>query len=156
MSEAVIYDFHGTLADVREVLPLAFSGRYDEFYEKSLSCPPYEFVVRAAQHSHQAGYANLLLTGMPSGYREGLMEWLCMNQVPVDLLLMRTPDDGYAKDFVVKDRMYRSLLALGYRVMHAWEDSPGVMDLWKRQGIPVRPMPCVSPIREVDSSSPAS
>lgn len=152
MIEAVIYDFHGTLADVREVLPLVHEQKYDEFYEQSLSCPPHESVVLAARHSSRAAYSNLLLTGMPDRYRDGLKEWLHRYKVPADLILMRTPEDGYAKDFVVKRRMYLSLLNLGYRVMSAWEDSPAVIDLWERQGIPVRKMPRTPLTREVDKN----
>lgn len=141
MIEAVIYDFHGTLADVREILPLVAEKKYDEFYEASLSCPPIESVVSAAQHSAQAGYSNLLLTGMPVRYREGLEEWLRRHGISVSLLMMRLPEDGFKKDFVVKRRMYVNLLDLGYYVVRAYEDSPAVIDLWKRQGVPVEEMP---------------
>jgi hypothetical protein len=141
MIEAVIYDFHGTLTDVREILPLVRARKYDEFYEASLSCPPIESVVLAAKHSAEAGYANLLLTGMPERHREGLEEWLRLHGVPVSLLMMRMPQDGYRKDFVIKARMYSELLDKGYYVMRAFEDSPAVSDLWRRQGIPVKEMP---------------
>lgn len=154
MIEAVIYDFHGTLADVREILPLVREKRYDEFYEASLHCPPNESVVLAARHSARAAYSNLLLTGMPSKYREGLEEWLQRNDVPVSLLLMRLPEYGYKKDFVVKAQMYSNLLDLGYYVVRAFEDSPAVIDLWKRQGIPVEEMPRVELPLEVDSQIP--
>lgn len=156
MIEAVIYDFHGTLADVREVLPLVVEKKYDEFYEASLSCPPIESVVLAARHSHQAGYANLLLTGMPDRYSEGLQEWLKRHGVPVSLTLMRTPSDGYKKDFIVKKRMYNNLLDLGYYVMKAWEDSPAVIDLWKAQGVPVEEMPRLELPIQVDKTVVAS
>lgn len=156
MIEAVIYDFHGTLADVREVLPLVVEKRYDEFYEASLSCPPIESVVLAARHSHQAGYANLLLTGMPDIYRDGLQEWLLRHDVPVSLTLMRTVSDGHKKDFVVKRRMYGNLLDLGYRAMKAWEDSPAVIDLWKAQGVPVEVMPRIMLPTGVDKPLAAS
>lgn len=154
--EAVIYDFHGTLADVREVLPLIAEKRYDEFYEASLSCPPIESTVLAARHSHQAGYANLLLTGMPDRHHDGLQEWLHRHDVPVSMTLMRTPNDGFKKDFMVKRRMYRTLLDLGYRVMKAWEDSPAVIDLWKAQGVPVEEMPRLMLPTEVDKPLAAS
>lgn len=155
MIEAVIYDFHGTLADTRGILHLIRDRKYDEFYEASLSCPPIESVVLAAQHSAQAGYANLLLTGMPFRYYDGLQEWLRQHGVPTSLTLMRMPEDGYKKDFVVKQRMYSNLLDLGYYVVKAWEDSPAVIDLWKRQAVPVEEMPRIL-ISEVDTQLPTS
>ena len=151
MVEAYIYDFHGTLGDVREILPLIRDKKYDEFYEASLSVPPVSSVVDAARLSAKAGYANLLLTCMPERYREGLEEWLTLNGVPVSLLMMRMPEDGYKMDFIVKRRMYSSLLDRGYYVMRAFEDSPAVIDLWKKQGIPVVEMPRHHLVPEVDN-----
>lgn len=156
MKEAVIYDYHGTLADVREILPLVAERKYDEFYEASLECPPNEGVVLAARHSSHAGYANLLLTGMPERYRSGLVAWCQRNEVPTDLIMMRSPEDGFKKDFVVKKRMFLILLDLGYHAVRAWEDSPAVIDLWKRQAVPVEEMPRLSLPAEVDKPVAAS
>lgn len=158
MPQSVIYDFHGTLADVQLILPLVYEKRYDDFYEASLSCPPHESVVLAARHSSRTGYTNLLLTGMPDKYRDGLVRWLDEHDVPVDLLLMRTPEDGFKKDYVIKRRMYLSLLGMGHRVVRAWDDSPAVLDLWEAQGIPTvaLPRPRVTPVSSVDTASPES
>lgn len=156
MIEAVIYDFHGTLADTRAILSLIAQRKYDEFYEASLACPPNEGVVLAARHSARAGYSNLLLTGMPERYRDGLGEWLKRYEVPVSLLLMRRPEDGFKKDFIVKKRMYDVLLSQGYHVVKAWEDSPAVVDLWERQAVPVEKMPWTPLDREVDKPNVSS
>lgn len=141
MVEAIIYDFHGTLVDVRDLLPLLSDGNYDGFYEASLSGEPIGLTAHAARQSHKSGYANLLFTGMPDRYAEGLKKWLTLYDVYMDVISMRKPEDGYAKDFVVKRQMYLQAVDLGYYVMRAWEDSPAVIDLWKRQGIPVEEVP---------------
>lgn len=150
MKEAVIYDFHGTLGNVNAILHLVAERKYDEFYEASLECPPNEGVVLAARHSNRAGYANLLLTGMPERYRDGLTAWCQRYKVPTDLVMMRSPEDGFHKDFVVKKRMYDVILGSGYYVVRAWEDSPAVIDLWKRQAIPVEEMPRLPLSTQVD------
>jgi hypothetical protein len=139
--EAVIYDFHGTLANVSSIRHLLAARDYDGFYAGSLSCPPIESTVLAARWSHEAGYANLLLTGMPDRYASGLSRWLQENGVPIDLVFMRTREDGFKKDFIVKKRMYLDVVDRGYYVVRAWEDSPAVVDLWKLQGIPVDVVP---------------
>lgn len=141
MRQAVIYDFHGTLADVSGLRHLLAKRDYDGFYEGSLSCPVIESTVQAARRSHDAGYVNLLFTGMPDRYAVGLSKWLQENQVPIDLISMRTKEDGFKKDFVIKKRMYLDAVNLGYYVIRAWEDSPRVVDLWKSQGIPVDVVP---------------
>lgn len=141
MIEAIIYDFHGTLVDVSELLPLLSAGDYDGFYEASLTCPPIGLTAHAARQSHRSGYANLLFTGMPDRYIDGLKKWLDIYDIHVDLVSMRSPEDGYTKDFIVKRKMYLQAVDLGYYVMRAWEDSPAVIELWKRQGIPVEEVP---------------
>ena len=137
--EAVIYDFHSTLTDVSSVLHLVKEKRYKDFYPASLRCPANENVVLAAQRSHKDGYANLLLTGMPEEYRDGLIAWLSAHGVPMDIVRMR-PTDDFCKDFVLKERMYTEL-APEYEVIEAWDDSPAVLDLWTSLGIPTVPMP---------------
>jgi hypothetical protein len=141
MQPAVIRDFHGTLADVSEILPLVQEKRYDEFYEASLACPPIYPTVVDVRRSSELGYHNLLLTGMPERYQHGLLAWLSQHDVPIDYLAMRKPEDKFRKDFIVKRRMYEAVVDAGFYVMQAWEDSPGVIDLWRSFGIPTVVVP---------------
>lgn len=141
MRPAVIYDFHGTLADVSGIHHLLAVRDFDGFYKESLSCPPIESTALTAQQTHEAGYENLLFTGMPDRYADGLTEWLSRHGVPIDLIRMRTEEDGFKKSFVVKRRMYLEIVDLGYYVMRAWEDNPHDADLWHHQGVPVTLVP---------------
>lgn len=136
---AVIWDFHGTLADTSPIVYLARERRYDEFYEASLSCAPNPKVVDAARKSHMRGFANLLFTGMREKYRTGLESWLLRNGVPIDVTDMR-PEGDFRKDFLLKERMHRDLSGR-YVAVRAWEDSPAVVDLWQRLHIPVTVVP---------------
>jgi hypothetical protein len=157
MVEAVIYDFHGTLADVSGILHLVHEKKYDEFYEASLSCPPIFPTVVAARTSHRNNLVNLLFTGMPDRYHDGLAAWLKRNDVPVGMTLMRQPEDRNAKDFIIKRRMYDHAVGLGYYVVRAWDDSPGVVDLWKAMGISdVIAMPRKELSGEVDTRIPTA
>jgi hypothetical protein len=54
---------------------------------------------------------------------------------------MRLLTDGWKKDFVIKYRMFLEVRELGLQVTRAWDDSPGVLDLWGRLGVPVVAMP---------------
>jgi hypothetical protein len=157
MVESVIYDFHGTLADVSGILHLVHQKKYDEFYEASLSCPPIVPTVRAARWTYESNLTNLLFTGMPERYREGLVEWLRLHDVPVSMILMREPEDRSKKDFIVKRRMYDHVVGLGFSVVRAWDDSPGVVDLWKALGIrDVIVMPRADTLSEVDTKLPTA
>lgn len=139
--QGVIYDFHGTLVDVTSLHHLLDERDYDGFYAGSLNCLPIESTVLAARHSHDAGYANLLLTGMPDRYTDGLTEWLARHDVPMTRIWMRSRQDEFKKSFVVKRRMYLEAVDAGYSVVRAYEDSPQDYDLWIRQGIPTELIP---------------
>ena len=141
MRPAVIFDFHGTLSDVSSIHHLLAKRDFDGFYEQSLSCPPIGATVLTAQQTHESGYVNLLFTGMPDRYTAGLAEWLKRHEVPVDLVRMRTKEDGFKKSFIVKRRMYLEIVDLGYYVMRAWEDNPADAALWHHQGVPVSLVP---------------
>jgi hypothetical protein len=95
MQPAIIRDFHGTLADVSEILGLVKEKRYDEFYEASLSCPPIYPTLVDIRRSSERGMHNLLLTGMPVRYQRGLLMWLAQHDVPIDYLAMREPEDKF-------------------------------------------------------------
>ena len=137
MTPAVIWDFHGTLADVSPVLHFLDTRDFDGFYEGSLSCPPNPLVAQEARRTHEAGFVNLLFTGMSDRYAEGLNDWLQRHGVPVGMICMRTAQDRYAKDFIVKKRMYLEAVERGYYMVRAWEDRPSVADLWNSLGVPV-------------------
>jgi hypothetical protein len=136
---AYIWDFHGTLADTSPIVYLAKERRYEEFYEASLTCAPHQHVVEAARESHDKGYINLLFTGMQEKYREGLTRWLAQHDVPIDVTRMRRTGD-FRKDFVIKREMHRDASGM-YVCVHATEDSPNVVDLWRELLIPVTVVP---------------
>ena len=57
-----------------------------------------------------------------------------MNNVPSDMLMMRG-DEDHRKDYLVKkDRLYT--IRQAYNVIHAWDDNPSIIELWKEEGIP--------------------
>lgn len=140
MIQSYLFDFHGTLADVSSLHHLLAKKDYDGFYEGSLSCPPIRETVLSAQRTHDMGCANLLFTGMPNRYVDGLHAWLDRHEVPIDFVNMR-PDGDYRKDFIIKREMYLAAVSNGYYVVRAWEDSPRVATLWESQGVPVTVVP---------------
>lgn len=140
MRQAVLFDFHGTLVNVSGIRHLLSVRDYDGFYEQSLDCLPIDNIVAEARRTHESGFVNLLFTGMPDTYVEGLNHWLARHQVPIDLIDMRRAGD-YRKDFIVKRDMYLRAIGDGYYVVRAWEDNPRVAELWERQAIPVSMVP---------------
>lgn len=135
MTPASVFDFHGTLADVRSIHHLLAVRDYDGFYEQSLLCPPIESTVAEARRSWESGYTNLLFTGMPGRYHDGLSAWLALHGVPIGGIEMRGEKDR-RKAFVVKREMYLRAVDNGYYITRAWDDDPAVVDSWKAMGVP--------------------
>ncbi len=156
MIGAVVWDFHATLADVTPVLHYLAQGNYDAFYEESLKCHPILPTVNAARQSANLGQSNLLFTGMPDRYRDGLQEWLDEHDVPMSYVAMRTPEDKFAKDYIIKRRMYAEAVNKGFYVIRAWDDSPAVLDLWARLGVETVEMPRLEIAQQVDNTRAAS
>jgi hypothetical protein len=138
--QAFLCDFHGTLVNVSSIRHYLKDRQYDRFYEESLSCPPIEETVEAVRRTHGDGLVNLLFTGMPERYVDGLNSWLARHDVPIDLIEMRVNGD-YRKDFIVKRDMYIRTTDNGYYVVGALEDNPRIVDLWRGYAIPVTVVP---------------
>ncbi len=140
MKRAVLYDFHGTLVNVESAWHFLEERDFNGFYAASVGCPPNEGVILAARQSHNAGYANLLFTGMTVDYEIPLREWLAQYELTMDLILMR-PVGDYRKDFALKREMYLEAVSQGYRVLRAWEDNPQCAELLSIQGVSVTRVP---------------
>lgn len=140
LTPANVFDFHGTLVDVRSIHHLLAERDYDGFYEQSLHCPPIETTVAEAQRSWDQGCTNLIFTGMPGRFYAGLREWLDRHDVPVNGIEMRGEKDR-RKAWVLKGEMYFRAVDNSYLIRRAWDDDPAVVDSWTRLGVPCTRVP---------------
>jgi beta-phosphoglucomutase-like phosphatase (HAD superfamily) len=145
---AVIFDMDGTLADVSSIRH--HLTKYDEtkrtvvkhfhrFHAESVSVPPHDHVVNAAQMAHMLGHAVLIVTARKHMWRHHTAWWLAMNGVPSDMLMMRGNDNN-RKDYEVKKDMLDTLRK-AYDIIHAWDDNPNIIRLWKENNIPTTIVP---------------
>jgi phosphoglycolate phosphatase-like HAD superfamily hydrolase len=145
---AVIFDMDGTLADVSSIRH--HLTKYDEtkrtvvkhfhrFHAESVSVPPHDHVVNAAQMAHMLGHAVLIVTARKHMWRHHTAWWLAMHDVPSDMLMMRGNEDN-RKDYEVKKDMLDTLLK-AYDIIHAWDDNINIIRLWQENGIPTTIVP---------------
>lgn len=138
MTDAVIADLDGTLCDVTSILHHLEGEERDfwAFHAASSECPPRAEVVEAVRAAKEAGNAVLVVTSREFVWRDLSLDWLVAHEIPYDALVMRVVGD-YRPDHVVKAEMLDQLVADGYAVTEAWEDSADIVELWESRGITV-------------------
>jgi len=148
MQSAVIFDMDGTLADVSSIrhhLTKYDEGRrriikhFNRFHAESVSVPPHNHVLNAAQVAHMLGHEVLIVTARKHMWRHHTAWWLAIHNVPRDDLMMRSDDDN-RKDYEVKRDMLDTLRK-AYDIIHAWDDNPNIIKLWQENNIPTTIVP---------------
>lgn len=146
---AVIVDMDGTLVDVSSIrhyvrealLPDgSYSKRnFDDFHKSSLFCPAIWKTVDMVMHYWERRLDILIVTARSRDYDRTTRDWLHKYAIPYNALFMRDVGD-FRPDVDVK----RDILAEieeTWRVVHAIDDNPNVIDLWRENMIPVTVVP---------------
>lgn len=148
MKTAVIFDMDGTLADVSSIrhhltkfdeTKRTVVKHFHRFHAASVSVPPHQHVVNAAQTAKMLGHDILIVTARKHMWRHHTAWWLAIHDVPSDMLMMRGDEDN-RKDYEVKKDMLDTIRK-AYTVIHAWDDNPSIIKLWTEEGIPTTVVP---------------
>lgn len=139
--DAVIYDAQGTLIDVLDIRHLVEGPKkhFDEFHEATLECPPNWEILEKCQRDQADGLDILVGSGMTDTFDEGLRLWLATYMINPASVRMR-PDGDYCADVLLKTR-FANDWEEDYNILHATDDNPGIVALWKRRGYPVTVVP---------------
>lgn len=134
--DALIVDLDGTLCDTSAIAHLVEGEDRDfaAFHQASGEAPVDEQVRADVLAAHDRGLAVLVVTSREFVWRDLTLDWLVRHEIPYEQLVMRIVGD-YRPDVKVKAEMLDQLVADGYVVREAWEDSPDVADLWRERGI---------------------
>lgn len=135
MTEIVICDIDGTLADIRHRLHHVTGGKKDwkSFFEDmkyDLLNEDVADMLDCLCHS----YPIFLVSGRPDDYREVTETWLYDLNVPFARLYMRKAGD-YRSDVIVKREILREIEAEGYDVRCVLDDRQSVVDMWREEGL---------------------
>jgi hypothetical protein len=133
----------GTLADVTSIRhhlsPDNHRKDFDTFHRESVNVPAHSHVVNAAQAAHMLGLSVLVVTARKHMWRHQTAWWLALHGVPSDALFMRASHDQ-RKDYDVKRDILRQIRA-SFDPVHAWDDNPAIIRLWKEERIPCTVVP---------------
>jgi FMN phosphatase YigB (HAD superfamily) len=139
--EAVIFDCDGTLVDVTSIRHhvLARPKNFDAFHYASIFCPAIGWVVEELDRHRQDGRTIVVVTARE--YRWGTLteNWLADHAVEYDELHMR-PTGDYRSDVLIKGEILARLRER-HNIVHAYDDNPAIIDLWRSHGIPTTTVP---------------
>lgn len=141
---AVIFDMDGTLCDVRPVRHHVRGKErgkrnFHAFHTESEFCPPNVHVLEMAKDVRKAGLSVVIVTARDDRYRPLTERWLAKHGVDYDYLVTR-PNGDSRPDYEVKRDIFADV-SKHYRVVHAVDDNPNVLRLWKEVGVQVTEVP---------------
>jgi hypothetical protein len=136
----VIIDIDDTLAlnTHRYQISLDVYGNlnWDTFYkfENVISDIPNIPMVDLVKNYKKDGYKIVIFTGRPDAIRDSTEFWLKRYEIPYDSLHMRSSEDHYISDVILKRKMYET--HIDDEVFCAFDDMDSIIQLWVSMGIP--------------------
>lgn len=123
---AIAVDLDGTLAHMTN------RGPYDtdRYRDDALD----EVIWEVVDTFSRAGYAILVVTGRDERFRRDCADWLELNGVPWDGLIMR-PEGDTRNDALVKSELLDNFIAPYYNLVLALDDRDRVVDAWRARGV---------------------
>lgn len=141
MRPAVIFDMDGTLCDVSAIRHHVegTDKDFDAFHAAAMDCPANAEVVAGLRAAQSDGNAILIVTSRSAKWRDYTIKWLDQRDIAFDALYTRIEAD-FRPDDVVKADILKAIVADGFQPVHAWDDSPDIIALWRDHGIKVTPV----------------
>ena len=138
---AIIVDMDGTLANVSSIrhhlIPTdpKYKGYKDfnAFHEESVNCPAHDWVVEDFKYAQASGFKVIVVTARQEKYRPHTSWWLSEQNLVPDEHYHRANGD-FRKDVEIK-REILERIRKRYDVVHAYDDNPAIIELWKSEGI---------------------
>jgi beta-phosphoglucomutase-like phosphatase (HAD superfamily) len=143
LPKAALFDLDGALADI-SLLPVMQPGDprlkvLESRPDRHRLVPAHDWVVELAAEQRRAGIAVIVLASRRERWRERSKEWLVMQRVPFDALIMRA-DTGDRPEVELK-RTALAAIQQQYEVVLAVDDNPNVIRSWSDHGIATRLVP---------------
>lgn len=136
MSDCVIFDIDGTLADCSHRLRHLANNKRDwpAFFAEMDRDQPIEPVCWLLLALLDRDTTILLTTGRPENYRTVTEAWLERAGLAWHRLYMR-PENDTRPDHVVKSQILDGILADGFEPILVVDDRQSVVDMWRERGL---------------------
>jgi phosphoserine phosphatase len=137
MNKFVIFDLDGTLININSISHLADAQEWEAFADASLDCPPFHEMVEYARHIQQLKtISTLVVTAKPERLRARTMNWLSMQGLIPEALLMR-PHKDFRPSVELKPALLEEYLGENWKeqILFTVEDRDKVVNAWRALGI---------------------
>lgn len=135
---AIVCDIDGVIADNTHRLNADGEPDWKQFYktmDKDQPIAPIVLLLELIDTQTTSEWVDVfLVTGRPEEYREVTLDWLNLHGVEYSSLLMRKLKDN-RPDYEVKPEMLEEIAERGYDVLFAIEDSPNVVEAYRKMGV---------------------
>lgn len=132
---AVIIDRDGTLASV-ECHKENGDIRCWHCYNGLLVFDAVVPVVAALLRSIRPGVTRIMTSGRDGSTSHAMLAWIRKNDLPIDVLFMRKPNDRRV-DSLVKQEIYEQHIKPFWDVRYVIDDRPQVVSKWRELGLSV-------------------
>lgn len=112
---------------------------FDAFHTESATCPPIMLTLDWIAFLRGCGFKIIIVTARSRRYRVPTVWWLLWNNIDTDDLFMRR-DGDHRPDYEVKKDLLVEIRKR-WTPVHALDDNPNVVRLWREEGIPTTVIP---------------
>ncbi len=137
MTNVVVFDIDGTLADVSQRRRHLEGSEPDwkKFHTSMDTDTPNVPIVELYRALWDSARFKIVLTsGRHERTRQYTEEWLFWNRIPFGQLYMRPDDDG-RPDHLLKQDFLREITSKHGEILFVVDDRQQVVDMWRRNGI---------------------
>ena len=132
--QAFIFDVDGTISQVGGRLTRHSGNDGYRAYKDAHDDVPDFPTLKILESLGAAGYFIIILTGRKLEGKEVLVEWLRINGIIYDELLMRE-DDDHSKDYDLKRDIYVNDIEPHFNVIGVFEDRSRNVEMWRELGL---------------------
>jgi len=133
----VVFDLDGTIAliDHRLHYIKRDDPDWEAFHMACVDDVPNEAVITALQAMAQSGHVIMIMTGRSEIAMNLTQDWLEDNNALYDNLIMRSHDDFFTPDHILK-KQWIEARQIKDQIVCAYDDRDKVVSMWRNEGIP--------------------
>ena len=129
----IICDLDGTISDYSHRVKYYKKRQYEKFNSEGKNDFPIENICNILRYIHSPTNEIVIITARGDNYFNETVNWLKMNDIPFDKLLMRPREDN-SPDYECKKKLFENHVNFS-DVWFVLEDRKCVVDMWRGEGL---------------------